>query len=188
MKITVKKKPLKVLDFDCETRPLSWISSDFVSKEITAIAAGFIGEKRVNCWLLGESTTTEMLDEFLDMYNDADIVTGHYIKKYDLPLINSALLENGYTPLKPKLAQDTCEDLVKRHGISKSQESLSAMFGLQFPKISMNQSDWRDANRLTDSGLAKTRKRVVGDVKQHMEMRSKLLEMNMLKAPKMWNP
>ena len=37
-KIVVKTRPMRVLDFDVEARPLHWISGDYVSKEITAIA------------------------------------------------------------------------------------------------------------------------------------------------------
>jgi hypothetical protein len=37
-RIRVTHRPLRVLDFDCEARPLHWISGDYVSKEITAIA------------------------------------------------------------------------------------------------------------------------------------------------------
>ena len=38
------KRSLRVLDFDCECRPLSWYAGDMNSKEITAIAWKWIGE------------------------------------------------------------------------------------------------------------------------------------------------
>jgi hypothetical protein len=82
--------------------------------------------------------------------------------------------------------QDTKTQLVRRKGISGSQESLAAMLLLEHDKVQMNQIKWRAANRLTPEGLALTRERVVGDVKQHMEMRRKLLDLGYLSAPVIW--
>ena len=45
---------------------------------------------------------------------------------------------------------------------------------------------WRAANRLTPEGLAEVRKRVVGDVQQHIEMRARLLELGYLGPSSMW--
>jgi hypothetical protein len=186
MKIKITNKPLKILSIDCEARPLSWISQDYVSKEITAIAARVIGEKKFYCKLLGEVSTEEMLEGFVKLYDEADIITGHYLRGYDLPLINSALSEFGYKPLNSKLTHDTKLDLIKSQGISKSQESLAAMFGLEHPKVKMNQNMWREANRLSDEGIKYVKERVVGDVDQQIEMRAKLMEMGMLGPPKVW--
>jgi len=186
VKIKISTTPLKILDLDCEARPLSWINQDFVSKEITAIGAQSIDEKKAYSWILGEVTTQEILEGFVELYNQADIVTGHYIRGYDLPLINSALAEFGYRPLTSKLAHDTKIDLINSSGISKSQESLGAMLGLAEPKVQMNQHKWREANRLTEEGIAFTKERVIGDVKQHIQLREALLAQGMLGPPKIW--
>jgi hypothetical protein len=60
------------------------------------------------------------------------------------------------------------------------------MFRLDAPKVQMNQTKWRAANRLTPEGLAEVRARVVGDVRQHIQMRAKLLEMGYLAPPRIW--
>ncbi len=178
---------MRVLDFDCEARPLHWISGDYVSKEITAIAWKFIGEPGpVACRLLGECDAEQMLLEFVEAYNESDMVTGHFIKGYDLPVVQGALTEYGLPPLSDKRAQDTKIDLLRRSGLSSSQENLASMLLLEHEKIKMNQRDWREANRLTPEGLAKTRKRVIGDVNQHIEMRQRLLELGYLAPPKVW--
>jgi hypothetical protein len=182
MKFEIKSQ--RILDFDCECRPLSWISSDYVTSEITAIAASFGGP--VRCWLLGEIETEDMLIEFRCLYDMADIVTGHFIRGFDLPTINGAMLDFGFPPLAPKLVSDTKIDLVKARGISKSQESLSAMLGLDEPKVHMNQQMWRQANRLQRIDL--TRERVIADVRQHQVMRRELIRLNMLAPPHMWYP
>lgn len=177
---------LRTLDFDIENRPLSYLGSDFTTAEITAIAAGFCGEPPIECWLLGRDEPEDMLRGFVDLYDAADCVTGHYIRKHDLPIINGALLEYGFRPLRPKLTSDTKLDLIKRSGISASQESLAGMLGVKAPKIQMNQPKWRTANRLEANGIQLTQERVVGDVRQHQQMRESLLKLGMLKPPKMW--
>lgn len=180
-------KGLRILDFDCEARPLSWYGGDWVTKEITAIAAQFIGEKRMHCWALGEVETEQILEGFVKLYDQADMVTGHFIRGYDLPLINSALLEFGYPPLGDKLTHDTKGDLLKFSGLSKSQENLGAMLGLEHPKVGMDQAKWRAANRLEPKGVRFTKERVKGDVRQHIEMRGVMLERGMLGRPRMWS-
>jgi len=181
------KSTFKILDLDIECRPLSFLGSDFMTKEITAIACKFLGEKKVHCWALGESTMPEILEGFLEQYNKAGLVTGHYVTMFDLPLINFTLSEYGYRHLESKLVTDTKTDLLKMSGNSKSQESLAGMFGLEAPKIQMDQTKWREANRLTPEGIKLTKERVIGDVIQHEQLRLKLLELGLLKKPKMWN-
>lgn len=182
------KRPTRILDFDIENRPLSYLGMDFTTAEITAIAAGFCGEDAIHCWLLGKHKPEKILQNFVEMYDDADMVTGHYIRNHDLPIINGALMEYGHKPLSPKLSSDTKNDLRKRKGISASQENLAAMLGVPAPKIQMNQVLWRRANRLEKDGIELSRQRVVGDVLQHQLLREKLLERGMLGAPKMWRP
>jgi len=186
MQTKVKSK-FKILDFDIECRPLSWYGGDWVTKEVTAICAQWIGDKKPSLWLLGEVSPEEMFSGFLELYNEAGMVTGHYIRGFDLPVLNGAITEVGFAPLQSKLTQDTKLDLIKRQGLSGSQENLASMFGLENDKIGMTQEDWRQANRLTKIGLEKVKERVVGDVKQHIEMRQKLLDLSMLGPPRVWN-
>lgn len=181
-------RPFRWLDFDTEARPLSWYGGDFVTKEVTAIACQFIGEKKMHVWALGECSTEEMLAGFLELYNKADGVTGHYIRGYDLPVLQGAMIEFGFPPLTPKLTHDTKLDLIRFQGLSKSQENLGAMLGLTHPKIQMDQAKWREANRLTAKGIRLTKQRVTGDVRQHVEMRRELLRRGMLGKPKLWRP
>lgn len=197
----------RILDWDIEARPLAYLGGDFTTGEPTAIAASFVGEKKVHSWYLtaGDMRTdgtfrtavTEMLLGFVKLYNEADIVTGHYIVMFDLPKINGALVENGLPMLKPKLASDTKVHLSRLSGISKSQENLGQMLhtlddGKKWKYLSskehMNNALWRQANRLTAEGVAETKRRVEGDVKQHKELRLALIEAGVLKPPSVWRP
>jgi hypothetical protein len=185
--VTVKSRPMRVLDFDVEARPLHWISGDYVSKEITAIAWAWCDQPgQVWCRLLGETDPIQMLTEFHRAYDEADMVTGHFIRGYDLPMVNGAMTEYQLPPLGDKLSQDTKLDLVRRQGLSGSQENLGAMLNLVNPKVKMDQQKWRAANRLTPEGLLAVRERCVGDVQQHIEMRRRLLALGYLAPPVVW--
>ena len=166
---------------------MHWISGDYVSKEITAMAWAWTdAPDDVTCYLLGETEPVKMLEAFRAAYDQADLVTGHFILGYDLPMINGALTEYSLRPLGDKMAHDTKIHLIKRAGLSGSQENLGVMLGLQHDKVKMDQAKWRDANRLTPEGRELARKRVIGDVQQHIEMRRRLLELGYLGPAKLW--
>lgn len=180
---------LRILDFDIENRPLSYLGQDFTTAEITAICACYIGEpKTMKTWLLGRDPSMVMLGGFAYMYDNADMVTGHYIRAHDLPVINGALLEHGFAGLGEKLTSCTKTDLLKRKYISVSQESLAGLLGIKANKVHMTQAQWREANRLTEKGLKLTEKRVKGDVLQHMEMRKALIARGWLGPARVWRP
>ena len=185
--LQIRQRPLRVLDFDIENRPLSYLGSDFTTGEVTAISWAWCDKPDdVTVYLLGETELPEILRVFCEVYAQADMVTGHFIIGHDLPMLNGALMEYQMPPLGDKMVQDTKVHLIRRKGISCSQESLGAMFRLDHAKVQMNQIKWRAANRLTPEGLALVRERVTGDVKQHMAMRKELLALGYLSHPKMW--
>jgi len=186
-RIGVSARPLRVLDFDIENRPLSYLGSDFTTAEVTAIAWAWTDRPDdVSVFLLGETELPEILRRFKAAFDASDLVTGHYIIGHDLPMINGALMECQLPALGDKLVSDTKIHLIRSKGISCSQESLGAMFRLDHAKVQMNQIKWRAANRLTSAGLALVRERVTGDVQQHMAMRRELLQLGYLTPPKLW--
>ena len=191
MKFNFTTTRLKLLDFDIENRPLSYLGMDFTTSEITAIAWKWSGTRDkpvVYVYDGSPDSTYMMLSHFVTAYNEADVVTGHYIRNHDLPIINGALIEYSFLPLQEKMTSCTKNDLIGFKGLSKSQENLSEMFGLRAPKVHMNTPRWREANRLTEQGIELTKERVVGDVKQHIELRAALVSRNLLAPPKMWRP
>lgn len=154
--------------------------------EPTAIAWSF-GDK-VDVCQLGVDEPEAMLEAFVEAYNEADMVTGHNIRNFDLPIINGALIERGLPQLSPKLASDTLKELVKRAGWSSSQENLGAMLELLEDKYHMNDTMWRESTRLTPEGVELTRRRVMDDVLQHMRLRKVLVARRLLKPPRVWRP
>lgn len=196
----VEVKPLRVLDFDIENRPLSYMGDDYTSGEVTAIAWSFdASPPDIRYFLLNrenrfvqqsgmEWDIPTALRLFRCALLAADIVTGHYIRGHDLPVLNAACMEYGLGPLPKLLVQDTKVDLTSRKYLSASQESLAGMLGIDEAKHHMSQTEWREANRLTDEGLRKTRTRVASDVIQHMALRKELLRRGLLKPPSIWRP
>lgn len=196
---------MRVLDFDCESRPLSFLGGGFTTDEITAISCAWVVPETGDVsdqktWLLGKHRPEKMLEQFVARYNQADMVTGHFIRGFDLPLVNGMLLEYGFAPLGDKLSHDTKNDLRRRKGVSASQENLGQMlyehldpdeaevfWSYLHQKEHMNATLWRRANRLSRSGLRETQRRVEGDVKQHAQMRQRLLDLGWLDKPKVWN-
>jgi hypothetical protein len=193
------ERDAKVLHFDMECRPMAWYGGDFVTKQPTAIAWKWAFEKPTaepSYMLLGMShepdnlddEETEMLECFRVAFDDADIVTGHFIRGFDLTLADGALIRLDLPLLGEKLTSDTKLDFAKAHGISKSQENLGATFELEHPKIPMNTAKWFESNKLTTKGLEYTRERVLGDVQQHIDLRAEMLARGLLAGPKVWSP
>jgi hypothetical protein len=182
----------KILGFDIENMPLTYYAPDYPTAQITAIASAWAHDPKgtmMVCLLGDEHDYPTMLTHFLDRFIQADIVTGHYIRKHDLPHINAALVEEGFVDgLSSKMTSDTKMDLVSWKGLPKNQEYLAHLMGVKAQKVPMTQADWREANRFTKAGLARTKKRVVQDVLGQLQMRDELIARNLLKEPRLWRP
>jgi hypothetical protein len=195
----------RTLHFDIENRPLSYWVPDRPTAEITAIASCWADDPEsldvllltVPCRHHGwdcpdmdqsEVSSTVMLEAFAYRYNMADMVSGHYIRKHDLPIINGALMEQNLPLLTEKLTSDTKLDMVKKADIPATQEFLLDTLDIPLKKFHMSQTKWREANRLTAKGLEETYARVASDVLGHIQLRAEMLNRNMLGAPRMWRP
>lgn len=185
----------RILDFDIENRPLSYWAPDMPTADITSIASCWTDDHdSMEVLLLGEVTTEEMLARFVQRYNEADLVTGHYISRHDLPIINGALYDMDMPLLGSKLYCDTKTHMMKKADIPATQEFILELLnpvcpiGVPILKYHMSQRTWREANRLTPAGLAQTKTRVQNDVHAHIHMREAMLDRGMLRAPAVWNP
>jgi hypothetical protein len=186
-----QSKPKRILDFDIETRRIGFHSAGKFSPdgcEPVAIAYSWADAEYVNVFTLAEKDPVGMLQNFRLAWDMAGIVTGHYIRKFDLPIINGALLEHGLPLLTPKLTCDTHGDFKRVAGMSKSQENLSLMLKTGSKKVHMADNDWRQIARLDPDAMRQCRERVVGDVIQHKQDRLALLEAGALRAPRVWKP
>ena len=186
----VRTGDLRILDFDTESRPLSYLGQDFTTADITAIAACWTDSRDVQVWAQTKDDRSRwsMLRGFAKLYGEADIITGHFCIRHDLPRLNAMMIEAELPPLGPKMVSDTFTHLVSLQGISKSQENLGEMFGVDAPKVGMSTPKWRKANRLLKSGVEHSIERVCGDVIQHIELRNALIARGLLRSPVLWRP
>lgn len=187
MRIT-ERRPRVILDFDIENRPLSYWIPDRPTSEITSIAWSFVGEDGVTVRLLGRDDPEETLRLFREAWDRAEVVTGHYILRHDIPIVQMHMLEYDLPPLDEKMVHDTKVHMIKKQDQPATQEYLAELFGVALPKVHMTQHDWREANRLTPAGLAKTERRVTGDVLQHKLLRIAMVDAGALHPPKLWRP
>jgi len=191
--VKVRSTPLRVLDWDIENMPVTYYAPDYPTALVTAIAWAFVDTPRdISVRAITDPRDLDeyvwMLAGFKEAYDAADIVTGHYILKHDLPIVNGALIEMGMESLGPKLASDTKMHLVKYSALPKNQEFLEAIFKTTQQKLLLTQYDWRRANRFLPDGVEIAKKRVVSDVRGHMQMRRQLVKRGLLKAPVLWKP
>lgn len=190
----------RVLDWDIENRPLSYWVPDMPTAQITAIASMWVGDHdslRMDYLLTPESTEDDergMLGRFIERYNEADLVTGHYIRRHDLPITNAMLYELGLPLMEAKMSCDTKLDMFKKADLPATQEFLidtlkpTCPLGVTLEKFHMSQTAWREANRLSPAGLKLTIHRVMSDVHAHSHLRDAMLAKGYLKGPSMWNP
>jgi hypothetical protein len=129
-----------------------------------------------------------MLKKMAARIASADVVSGHYIRGFDLPLLNGNLFLSDLPMLGPVLTQDTKGELPKMGGMSKSMENLGGTVHLEQPKVGMNTGRWWDANTLEIKGMEYARSRAEGDVLENIELRAELLRRGALGPPKLWHP
>ena len=90
-----------------------------------------------------------MFSEFLEAYNEADVVVAHNAIRFDLGVINSDLMRlkaegKNLESLGPKMVQDTIK-LPKSKGFKKGLDDLSVLLGVPIEKFAMNHRQWEEA-------------------------------------------
>ncbi len=198
--LSAPARSLRILDWDIENRPLTYWVPDMPTAQITAIASMWIGDHdslRMDYLLTPTSTEEDergMLGRFIERYNEADMVTGHYIRRHDLPITNAMLYEQGLPLMEAKMSCDTKLDMFKKADLPATQEFLIETLrpvcelGMPLEKFHMSQTSWREANRLTPKGLDLTIRRVMSDVHAHSHLRARMIDLGYLRAPSMWRP
>lgn len=188
---------VRLLCFDLENRPLAYWYDGQTTSQITAFGWKWSDERKPRTMLLHPDGRYEVDDgdmlsdraaheRFRDLLVEAGIVYGHNIRRHDLPIMQAWLLRLELPLLPPLLTSDTCKDYPKRKDMSASLENLAATYGLPGAKFSMSQPMWEEANRLTPAGIALARKRVASDVLLQERLRDRLIELDLLGAPRTW--
>jgi hypothetical protein len=196
----------RILCFDIETMPVGFSEWD-PEAEIVAICTYWVGEKEApRYWLVRPENVKKTLKEFCGVYDQADLVVGQYIRKFDLPTINGALMMHGLPTLQEKLTQDTKDDWGKKRGVSASLESFLVYYQTmdrlvtvhgKIYKAHLGKAHWRLIYRAlcslrsdawSQAQLNLLRSRCQGDVVATAKVFNKMAKLGHLRAPKMWRP
>lgn len=177
-------RSLRVLDFDIETVAAGFADPEWVPQKITIIAWSWIGDEKVEVRTRLEGIGP-LLAAFREVYEEADIVTGHNVIRFDLPILNSEFLRANSRSLGPKLVQDTMK-IVKTKGFKKGQDNIGKLLRLSVDKMPLSWQEWQDAYE--EDGWQTAIERCASDVIQHKQMRQAMLERDWLKPPTYWRP
>lgn len=182
--------PQRILDFDIETVAAGFADPQWVPQKVTCIAWSWVGSNHV------ESSVCEpeglfyrpwrrasMLAELLNLIDEADMVTGHNLLRFDLPVLNADAMRLGLEPLRKVLVQDTMR-LPRAKGFKKGQDNLGGLYQTTQRKVSLDWQEWEDA--YAERGWPKVRERCETDVRMHLEIREGLIADGLLKPPVWW--
>ena len=178
----------RILAFDIENKPVSY-NGDWPTAHITAIAACWVDQpESIRYWPVTFKTVAKQLERFRAVYDKADIVTGHYIRKHDLPIINGRMMTNMLSPLGQKMTLDTKLDWLKKKDVSATLENLLKYYGIEHGKAHLSAADWEAINEGDVAGQTLLKERCVGDVIAQAALFRKMVSLDHLGAPKMWRP
>lgn len=200
IRATFRTRPTRALCFDLESRPSAFWGSWGPTAEITAFAWKWSDEDHVHTMMLqanerfdvGERrpvSHTKAYTRFRDVLLEADLVYGHNIRRFDLPLFQAGLMRRLLPTLIPLRTSDTLRDYPKRKDMSASLENLAKLYVEDVgDKLHMAIVDWERANRLSPDGIDHARDRVTSDVILQERLRERLIERGHLREARWWNP
>ena len=182
----------RILDFDLETVAAGFADPDWVPQKITCVAWSWIGSDEVESRISTSEglfrrpeRRRKMLVPLLAAIDAADMLTGHNLLRFDLPVLNAECMRLGLPTLEPILVQDTIR-LRKTKGFKKGQDNLVSLTGVPIPKLALSWQEWQHAYE--EKGWATVVERCETDVKGHKLMRQELLDRGWLKEPTKWRP
>lgn len=188
----IRTSPKRVLDFDVETVAAGFADPQWVPQRITVIAWSWVGKRAIE-----HSTRLEGPDEmfrrFLEAYREADMVTGHNLLRFDLPVLNADMIRTGQGILPAILVQDTMR-VPKTKGLKKGQDNMAQLLGTRSKKMPLDWQAWDDGYEWDaliagkEVGWDIPIERCRSDVRQHKQLRQRMLDEGLLKPPTRWSP
>lgn len=181
----------RTLDFDLETVAAGYADPNWVPSHVTAWAYSWVGSQRIHvsalpvASLFDRQAKAAFLGPLLAAIRQADVLTGHNIIKWDMPILQTEMMRLGLPSLKPVLVQDTIR-LPRSKGFKKGQDNLGVLLETLTRKKSLNWEEWDRAYGEDD--LRTVKARVRSDVKMHKEIRQRMLERGWLMSPRPWKP
>ena len=194
---TVRPVSGRILDFDVETVAAGFADPDWVPQKITCVAWSWMGEENVETRICGPSglygeewRRRHMLAPLLKQIALADMVIGHNIERFDLPVINAECMRLALPPIHKVKVHDTMR-VARSKGFKKGQDNLGRLYRLVNEKQAMDWQAWQDGYNQED--WEDIRSRAASDVKMHKELYCVMLAADptqpfgVLKKPHYWS-
>ena len=141
-------KQLRGLCFDIENMPGTYGPGDYTHPKVTAVGGVHLDETEPQVWCFTRHDHDDMLrgaETFRAMWDAADWVVGHNIKRHDRKILDGFYFTLGLPLLAPKRMVDTYLDLPKMQGLSRSLENLAARWECPIQKMHMPEHAWEAA-------------------------------------------
>lgn len=204
----IRQKEPRVLDFDVETCAAGFADPQWVPQKITCVAWSWVGSEKTEHYICGPlgffgrpHLRRDMLIPLLEAIEYADYVTGHNLERFDLGVINAECMRLDLPPIRKVVVQDTMR-VMRAKGFKKGQDNLGRLFHTLEQKLSLDWQAWQDAYDEVgpDSGLGRRllrpnadpqvwptiRERAVSDVIMHKQLRTEVIERQIMKKPREW--
>ena len=182
--------PRRILDFDLETLAAGYADPAWVPDKITCISASWVGEDEVFTWITGqkhywsrEGRARTVLRPFYQLLAEADMVTGHNVRRFDLRVFNAEAMRCGVDPVRSILVEDTMS-ILRSKGFKKGLDNIAVELGVPGEKKAMSWAQWDKAYE--DPSWAEVIERCESDVRLHKMVREKMNERGWLKTPRQW--
>jgi hypothetical protein len=118
------------------------------------------------------------LRSFYQALAEADVVTGHNIRRHDIPLMNAHCVREGDDPIQwPEIVDTLDRELWggATKGLSRSQANTAARMGLDNEKMTVHLDTWEKAAAGAVNELLVVEERCMSDVTGHIEMYKELV-------------
>lgn len=182
----VSGRRFPIFALDIEARPGPWGGGDFTFKSMLSIAGGS-DEEHIE--YLGPGFKPKALARFVAPLRRGSLVVTHNGPKYDLPLLNGTVMKMGLEPLPRLLVSDTYSCLMKRgQAFSASLGNMAQRFNVEHQKEHFSEYDWELAYAGDRNALDRLRVYNVGDVMTTLALRRRLIELSLLRGPRVWSP
>ena len=191
LRVEISRSEPRVLDFDIECLAAGYADPAWVPDKITVVSWSWLGERDIHTVVTGKdgffsrSIRGERLRPFREALAQADRVTGHNIVRFDLPVLQAEFLRCGVEPLGPIETHDTIK-FTRTKGFKKSQDDMSVWLGSPLKKKTLSWTEWDTAYE--QEGWPVAIERCESDVRQHKVLYERMVDLGILKPPRMWRP
>lgn len=133
----------KILTFDLESAGVNALKSDLGF--VICIGYKWLHEKKANVLMLDQADLKrfddkKILAEFSLLFNEADLVVGHYASVFDRRFIQGRLLINNLPPIPPTKMRDTC--MISRSAANFSSNRLKHLCKILNLKQQKMENGW----------------------------------------------